>query len=1448
MLKNKFIMSLIGIYIVWLLVLPSVVSKLVVVLAKNFSCNSVYNVEIINPKTRFSILPVGIFRADKIKVCAKNNSISLCIEDLNIKIRLLPLLSGRVHVNSLNIDSVQISTNMDEEISLEKDFFKNLETARVKCDSVEVDKFESLFYQKGVKTPIVYKGNDFEFRRTNRFVKFRTDSVLDINGRTSRVLADLYLPKNNDIKNTVFDLEVANVDIAPLRTYFKYYLPSDLKEIQGQVNILASKEGLVTELSNCAVMMKDSAKSIVLPKKMTVTSKFKITRHFIDFEKVDFVSKNIHLSIKGKLSDYFGKTMPTLDFNVILNKSRVEDIVNLLPAFNFEEINIYKLKKYKFYGETLANFSIRGRLPEPEIVGGIYIDDGVLSKRIPNTSKGATIKLDLTGRHVNFDVYVPAGGMEKVWVKGTQELYNIKYADLTVKSTESVDLKVAQTVVAPLHEILNFIVGPLPIINISGKGNIDIQVKGNRKKPHVWGTMNIKNGQVYFLDLSALKLIGTDAVLKFNDQDAVFTTQKGFLNGQEFIINGNCDLLGNFDFNMDSKNQPIAPLYKALLNSVLLQDMTKMLLKFDSLSGNIDLKAKVYGSVKDVNDIEFNKNLFVKGEILLGNNNFELQNINIEKTTGKIKFDANNADADIKATIGELPLSVLAKIRNNIADLTLDIPKLNPKFLIADSNARRNQYLPYINVQGKYVGSISDIDYKKLNLKSEILGSTQESKIKYQPGGVVNINNGKIIIKGVKGYLNDVKNSFDIDLVLKDAFLPKPEIDGHIKIKTPDLSLYNEILNSDILPESIRNYTSSIEFKKGLLDLNARILNNKISAYMDLSGFSFVYLPLNMPVDIINGSFQVRNNVLKLNKINLLADNMPLLVDGDFKDILDKQNFNLYFNSKPKQEFIDKYINKNQIYPIKIKGDIVYWLRLKGVPQNYDLKAQVDMSKDSSIYHFGATVGDVENAITVSLDSKVSSGNNHKIKEFSYDKIINSQNGRQTKLNMLKAWGGVEILKDDLLFKDLHIKTSHPTDARIFNIIFRKPNIKQGQFTSDLKFNGKLSNARVLGDFHITETNIPFLDTTMKNIELVFKDKTIDFASKGEIMGNDIIFDGTLKNKLTAPYKIEKASFYTKDLDLNEIVNKLKLAEVDSVSTFDSFDGFDLNSIVASNFILKADNVQLRNIHATNFEALTTLSDKGNFDVKDFKFNIAQGNLAGKYSYNLKNNDMGISLRAKDISANDLSWALFDLNNQIYGDLTGDINLTCNGSNFNRCMETLNGNTIFNVKDGKMPKLGSLEYLLKAGNLVKGGLTGLSINSVIDLITPLKTGEFSNIYGSIRIKDGIARNIEITSQGKDLSLFVGGTYNFATNIADMEVLGLLSRKISTMFGPIGNLSINTLFNVIPGVDLSKDSLVLERINKIPGIELSNKAYRKFIAEIKGNINGDDYVTSFKWIN
>lgn len=1420
-------------------ILPLVITNTAKVLCKNYSHNSNYEITLDNPRTILTPLPVCKFSANKISVKSKTDNTKADIENFKIKIRLLPLLSGKLHVNSIAAENFEFQTSLKDNMELDKDFVKKLETAKTTFNSIRINKFRTELSQKDIKTPIIYSGENLLFQKKNKYVKFTIDSTLEMQDRISEADIDLYLPKNNDIKKSVFEVNVSNLDISPLKAYLKHYLPNDLVELKGIINISANKGELVTELKNCSAIMKDSAKTIIFPDKMQIKSKFNIKRQYITLENVDIESKNIHASLDGKISNYFGNAMPVLDLNIRVNKSKVEDFINLLPAFKVEEIDVYKLKKYKFYGDALANLSIRGRLPEPDVTGNIYINNGILTKPIPNTTQGATIKLKLTGKYAQFDVSVPAGGGEKVWVKGSQELYNVKYADMTIKSTKNVDLHVAEVVLNPLHEILNFIIGPVPIMDIYGKGNIDILVKGNRKTPHIWGALNVNNASVNFNEIPDLILKNAEAVLTFNDQEAIFSSKKGFVNEKVFKINGTCNLFGKFDFDVESQNQPTEILYKAIQTATMVPDVQKMLPKLDNISGTTDLKLKVYGAVKYIEDLKFNENTFAKGEITIKDNDFTFQNITVNKTNGSVKFDNNNADADIKALIANSPMSIKAKIKNNIGDLILDIPKLNPNFLIND----QKPYLPYISVFTKYKGDINDIEYNKLSLNAKILDSNPQSILKFNSGEII-VNNNKVNIKNLKGFIQNNKNSFESDLRIDNAFTTNPELNGNIRLKTPDLTLLNEILTSDIFPK----YTKDFEFQKGAIDLNCKFFNNKINMYTDLGGISFIYHPLELPVHILNGTVSVRNNTLKLNKLNLLADKMPILADGEIRDIFDKQNFNIYINSKPQQEFIDKYINKNQIYPIKIKGDIVYSAKIKGIPNNYDLKANVDMQKDSSVYHFGATIGDLENAISLYTDTQVLNKNHLQIKDFSYDKLIESQSGKQTRLNMLKAKGGVELLKDDLGFKDLRIKTNTPTDARIFNIIFRKPNIKQGQFTSDLKINGKLSNPHVLGNFHIFETNIPFLDTVMKNITFVFRDRTVELTSKGEVMGNEVLFEGTMKNKLTRPYKVEKASLYTKDLNLNSVINKLKVAQVDNTAALDSFEGFDLNSVVFNNMNFKADNIELRNIKATDFSATASLNENGIFDINNFIFNIAQGKLEGKYKYNLKTNDTALNLTAEKINANDITWALFDLNNQIYGDLTGTVNISCNGSNFEQCMQTLNGSTIFNVNEGKMPKLGSLEYLLKAGNLVKGGITGLSINSVIDLITPLKTGEFEDIYGSIRIKEGIARNIEISTKGKDLSLFISGTYNFATSVAEMEVLGMLSRKISTFFGPIGNMSINTLFNVIPGVDLEKDSLVLERINKIPGLELSEKAYRKFIAEIKGNINGEEYVTSFKWIN
>ena len=135
------------------------------------------------------------------------------------------------------------------------------------------------------------------------------------------------------------------------------------------------------------------------------------------------------------------------------------------------------------------------------------------------------------------------------------------------------------------------------------------------------------------------------------------------------------------------------------------------------------------------------------------------------------------------------------------------------------------------------------------------------------------------------------------------------------------------------------------------------------------------------------------------------------------------------------------------------------------------------------------------------------------------------------------------------------------------------------------------------------------------------------------------------------------------------------------------------------------------------------------------------------------------------------------------------------------------------------------------------------------MITPLRTGVFDTINGTISVKNGNCNDIQIFSQSKNLNLFINGQYNLTTAIAQMKIFGRLTRNTSNILGPVGNASLNALFSTIPLVNLSdaSDNSILEYINKIPAIELNNKKYRIFTVDINGDINGNDYVKSFNWV-
>lgn len=673
----------------------------------------------------------------------------------------------------------------------------------------------------------------------------------------------------------------------------------------------------------------------------------------------------------------------------------------------------------------------------------------------------------------------------------------------------------------------------------------------------------------------------------------------------------------------------------------------------------------------------------------------------------------------------------------------------------------------------------------------------------------------------------------------------------------------NIILSSLNIP--VKNLYGNINFKNNDADfdmysavdkskvyINGKLRNNVLTSKIKLDNLAFNYY--NIPVKVYSGLLEINKDKLTLYKINALLDSMPVLLDGYITNIFVNPKFNLYVNSKPSQRFIDKYINKNALYPLRIKGDVIYSARINGTRDSFNTKAEANLQEDSSIYYLGATLGDVNEPIRIYIDANVSKNNStHSIvvNNFQYDKLITSQNDKEFVSQQLNAVGRINVDKNNINLNNFRVKTQNPTDAKIFNLLFKKPMIKHGLFNSNVVINGPISSPRLLGALNFTGVNIPLVDTTVKDISMDFKNQDIDVDARGEVFSNQITLKANMQNKLTPPYVFNDVDVFLGNLDVNEIAKSLNKLELESNinKSADVKNSLNISDLIIKKAKVAAQSVFVRNILANNLTANFTLDEKMVFSMDNFKFDAAQGNVNGNFTYNLLTGKTDLDLDINKVNANSIAESLFDLPNQVYGDLTGQAQLSCNGSSHKACMETLNGRGGFKIADGRMPKLGSLEYLLRAANIVKSGLTGLTLNGLVDLLSPLKTGQFETINGRFAIKSGIANDIQIFSKGKNLSLFLTGTYNFSTLIADMQVFGRVSKKISTVLGPVGNASLNTLFNVIPGLNLDSTDKTefVKNISKIPGFELNDKTYRIFSADIYGDINGDNYVQTFKWV-
>ena len=602
-----------------------------------------FQTSIKNPHIKMGYLPAIWIKADEFKILNNDKTEALSIKGLKTRIKLLPLIFNKAEISHFSTKSLDVNLNFDKNLQLKLGQYPLLAISNPK---VKINKavigladYKISLTDELVNKNIVLSGNDFEvFDFTNnKRIKFKTDSELSIGKKVSKIQADvdIKLPLTKISEDQLLiNGKITDLNLADFSSYAKYISNNKIEKLSGIINLDTATS--ISEnnhkqirgslsIAQAGLIQKDINKSIYSKDTLKLNTTLSLIHNGIVVKELTLKSKGIDTLLSGRITKLDTKK-PNVNLKLSINPSRIEDFLPLLPGEeNFQNsFNLYLLKKYKYYGDIIGNLEIKGDYLEPSITGNILSTNGYLEKPIPNNTPKATIKLQFNNDKVHIDAHVPASQTQTVFVKGISKLYEDKATDLNITSTQNVDLKTAQIVLQPLHQILKFDLGPVPIMDIKGIGNIDLHVVGTTKNPHAWGAFNFRNTTASFLDIHNMELKNGQGSLTFDNQNTHFKTEQAYLNGKPVLVDGTCTLLGEMDFKVASLNQNTKDLLKIIQTSPMLAYIQKLVAPIKTAEGIISVNLNLTGKITDVYDVVFNKNIFANGRLELINNSVSI--------------------------------------------------------------------------------------------------------------------------------------------------------------------------------------------------------------------------------------------------------------------------------------------------------------------------------------------------------------------------------------------------------------------------------------------------------------------------------------------------------------------------------------------------------------------------------------------------------------------------------------------------------------------------------------------------------------------------------------------------------------------------------------------------------------------------------------------------------
>lgn len=1467
------------------------------------------NLEYDNLDLRYSFFAVNL-RADKVSINAENSGYPLLnLEKPYIKINLLPLLFKKVKITCFYADYIEGHSKRLEDGSLEFLKYFTGEKSIFKLDlsdtKINIKDYDFVINDYFTKNNFMLDGhtlisNGFNF---NRRFTIKTDGYFYVIGENSKVnapyLIDIDYIKNKDkITLKKQDIVLTSLNLSFLKEYIKNVEFKNF-DFTVDINSITSDKGdfklsIYADKVNLDFDYKGDRNTIISNEPLINEIEFNFKDKDFIIKNAEFWADGVNIKYNGGIKYFADPKKVEPNLKVKINNTDLKKLSTIIPdtLIPLREPYIKRVKKYGLNALADGELSVRFKNREDfNVKGKINFEDVYVVER-PKDAKTAFGFCEFLGREVLIKVLVNAPNNAFLTVVGKMKMKLNPDGEFEIKSNGPLDMEFAYKILMPVQNILSLKLGPLPYMKIKGHGEIDLKTKGNKEKANLKGIFKTKDAILSLQGLNTTLTNGKVDVI-FSDTDILFNGAKGIIEGANASIDGAANTNGDLDIKVKVSDVSIIKAMNIaqtspLVTSVL--DGGEFLKSFIPKKGNIDFYLNLYGNAPpNAKFGEKSDTVFAKGKITFKNNSVTiLPEIKGENINGELTFE-NNAKFNLNANIFNSPFNITGKVeqknaKNGIihnvpSNLTLRLQSDNIKSESVGKFVLEN--LTLFNPQNRlFAKNLAQIfNTNKFNLKGDIeakgliySNSANLDLSNFDFSGFINginqkgsdfiFKNGNITLKNKNLKFNNLRIlASNIDFLIDgniDKFTSiKPF--NNLKLIFFKSSFYSYMdIFSKMLPQKEKKITDMFKDYKGYISGKIKLYSDKIDGEFIPYDISFKDVKRNTLIELKNGLIKLKNDKTYLKSINLLYGSIPFYIDGYMQtNGAVNPELNIFATTVLNEEACDKFINPNMAYPIEIDGEIFIKGRIQGTTDNYTTYLNAIIDKNSDFSFMGVKLGDVD--VKREISSKIRFKNNYAdVNHIKYFKQIQKDNRWQTNYDILKVSGGLKRTNKEIVFDNFKVLTPNPAPVRFMNILFRRSFVKDGIFTSNLVLNGALSNFRANGNMNFSNVLIPMYNASIDNIEVELRENKGEALFKLSSYDTVIDFIVDFENKITLPVVIDNIKIHSEHVLVDNLVkafssfteNVSKVANTPHLKQTQST-VLSPSDILIKNGIINVDKIVFNGIEGNSLKINFSNSSKPNtLVINNSSLGIAGGLFKGKGEYNYKDKFILLSSDFVNCDANELTKAFLNLSGELYGNSSGKFELSMKDFSPSDYVKKIKANAEFEIANGKMPKLGSIEYLLRASNFIKSGLFGLTLNNLIELLKPYKQGEFNKITGNLKIENAIVKDLKIYSQGENLSTYTSGIYDITTGISEIEILGKLSKNISNLLGPIGNTSVVSVLNLVTRNKMNDimRSEILQNINKIPFLDLNNDDYRLFSVKLKGEVSKTDAVKSFTWLN